>query len=288
MSARQELHSYISRIERRLRLGTLLRGAAILTSAALGATVVVVILANARAFSGGSVAGGRLILFCILAAAAAFGLAIPISRLSRRRAVSQAELRFPEFQQRLVTFMDKDDSEPFLDLLAADTLDVASGAEPAALAPNTTLLAMAGAGVGAMGVLLWLTWPDQDSWVMARTCCGPDRDGAAPRTTCRSAPATRSSAATPINCHRANRRAAVAARCAVCALQSTSKWEPVVMQPRAAQQVTSSCSRACRRTWIRRSGREELTAFQYPRRRSPSVKQIKVTYHYPDWTGLKT
>ena len=51
MSVRDQLNSYIQRLERRLRLGALLRGAAILTSVALAATVVLVLIANALAFS---------------------------------------------------------------------------------------------------------------------------------------------------------------------------------------------------------------------------------------------
>ncbi len=107
MNARQELDSYISQLERRVRLDTLSRGAAILAATALGATVVLVLLANLRAFSEGSVIGARLTLVCILVFAASMGLAIPISRLSRRRAARKAEEMFPEFQQRLVTFAEK-------------------------------------------------------------------------------------------------------------------------------------------------------------------------------------
>ena len=116
MNARQELDSYISQLERRVRLDTLSRGAAIVAAAALGATGVLVLLANARAFSAGSVIGARLILFCILVFAASLGLAIPISRLSRRRAARKAEEMFPEFKQRLVTFAEKKgDADAFLE-----------------------------------------------------------------------------------------------------------------------------------------------------------------------------
>src|SRR5580692_3615550 len=156
MSARQELDSYIRQLERRVRLDTLSRGAAILASAALGATVLLVLLANARAFSGGTVVGARLVLVCILLLAAGFGLAIPVARLSRRRAARRAEKTFPEFQERLVTFTERDDAEPFVELLAADTLDVAREARPAALAPTAKLLAAIGTGLAAVAVLVWL------------------------------------------------------------------------------------------------------------------------------------
>src|ERR1700681_1686541 len=151
MNARQELDSYISQLERRVRLDTLSRGASILAAAALGTTIVLVLLANLRAFSEGSVIGARLTLFCVLVFAASVGLAIPISRLSRRRAAKKAEDLFPEFQQRLVTFAEKrGDSEGFVELLAADTLDVASCAPPAALAPATRLVAVLGAGIDSL------------------------------------------------------------------------------------------------------------------------------------------
>ena len=51
MSSRDQLDSYIAQLEGRLRLGALLRGAAILTSVALAATVVLVLIANHFAFS---------------------------------------------------------------------------------------------------------------------------------------------------------------------------------------------------------------------------------------------
>src|SRR6185295_17829512 len=157
MSARQELDSYVSQLEKRLRIGTLSRGAAILTSAALGTTIVLVLAANALAFSEGSLTGARLALFCALASAAIFGLVVPIARLSRRRAIGKAEEMFPQFQQRLVTFAEREDEDdPFLPLLAADALDVASGVEPAALAPNARVLALLGVGVASAAVLIWM------------------------------------------------------------------------------------------------------------------------------------
>src|SRR5438477_7745781 len=101
MSARQELNSYVTRLERRLRLGTLSRGTAIVVGAALGATVVLAGALSALAFPGGSVTGARLLLFVGLALAVVFGLGIPFSRLTRVRAAKKAEEVFPGFQQRL-------------------------------------------------------------------------------------------------------------------------------------------------------------------------------------------
>jgi hypothetical protein len=104
MSIRDQLNSYIKLLEKRLRLGALFRGAAILTSVALVATVLLVLITNALAFSRWSITSARVILLFVLALAVSFGIAIPLSALSRRRAARKAEAMFPEFQQRLVTF----------------------------------------------------------------------------------------------------------------------------------------------------------------------------------------
>src|ERR1700692_1342051 len=51
MSFREQLHAYIAQLEQRLRWSTVLRGIAILTGGALVATLVLVAIANALAFS---------------------------------------------------------------------------------------------------------------------------------------------------------------------------------------------------------------------------------------------
>src|SRR5438445_12382970 len=91
MSARQELNAYVTRLERRLRLGTVSRGTAIVVGAALGSTIVLALALSALAFSDGSIAGARFVLFIGLALAAVFGLGIPFSRLTRVRAARTAE-----------------------------------------------------------------------------------------------------------------------------------------------------------------------------------------------------
>src|SRR5580658_9827200 len=116
MSFREQLHAYITQLEKRLRWSALLRGVAILTGSALLATLVLVTIANTRAFSNGSVA--------------AAGLAFPLRRLTRRRAVGTAEATFPQFQQRLSTFSERDGQDPFIELLAGDALSVAQSAQP--------------------------------------------------------------------------------------------------------------------------------------------------------------
>src|SRR5580692_11986039 len=139
MSFREQLHAYIAQLEQRLRLSTMLRGFAILTGGALLATLVLVAIANALAFSNGSVTAARFALILILAIAAAAGLALPLRRLTRPRVIRTAEAAFPQFQQRLTTFTERDGQDPFIELLAGDTLQVAQSAEPKEMVSDSRL-----------------------------------------------------------------------------------------------------------------------------------------------------
>src|ERR1700738_1705591 len=94
------ISEYLERIERRLRALAVSRGAALTGVAALAFTILGAMLANYFAFSAGSIAWARLLLFLALAAALGSGLIIPLLRLNRRRAARAAEQHCPQFEQR--------------------------------------------------------------------------------------------------------------------------------------------------------------------------------------------
>ena len=100
----------------------------------------------------------RILLLIVLAFAVGFGLAVPLYGLDRRRAVGTAEVEFPEFQERLVTFTerDRDGRDPFIELLAADTMSIAQKAEPKRLFSDTKLFASIATGGGSLAVLVWM------------------------------------------------------------------------------------------------------------------------------------
>src|ERR1700693_2631269 len=156
MNFREQLHAYIAELEKRLRWSTLLRGVAILTGSALVATLVLVTIANALAFSQGIVSAARFGLILILAIAAAAGLALPLRRLTRRRAVGTAEAAFPQVEQRLTTFAEREGRDPFIELRAADTLNVAQSAEPKLLVTDRRLQFSLGTALGALAILIWM------------------------------------------------------------------------------------------------------------------------------------
>ena len=69
MSNHSELNSYIAQLQKRLRLGAWLRGAAIFTGTALLVTVVLVLVLNRFAFPAHGVTAARLAIFVALAVA---------------------------------------------------------------------------------------------------------------------------------------------------------------------------------------------------------------------------
>ena len=145
MSRRDELNSYIVRLQQRLRLGAWLRGAAIFTGTALIVTVALVLLLNQLAFPSQASQKRDWHSSLALAAAVAFGIALPLIRLTRARAVRRAETANPELEQRLTTFQERErnnDNDPFLELLAADTISQAQYAKPCSLVPDNRLFAL--------------------------------------------------------------------------------------------------------------------------------------------------
>src|SRR3954452_24428023 len=133
MKPLDRLSDYLGAIERRLRLLALTRGIAVTAAFALVLTVVAVLIANQFAFSNPSVIGARVFLFLGIALAIGIALIVPVIRLNRRHAARRVEFHHPQFEERLLTFTERiehNPSDPFLELLASDTLRVAQTAEP--------------------------------------------------------------------------------------------------------------------------------------------------------------
>jgi hypothetical protein len=293
MSTRDQLNSYLQELERRLRLGAILRGAAILTSAALVTTIVLVLIANLFAFSSGSVISARTLLFLVVAAAACVGIILPLQRLNRRQAAHTAENAFPQFEQRLVTFAERDETrrDPFLELLAADTLAIARNAEPERLLPKKILLVSLGVGLASLAVLLWmiLAGPGYMGYGSHLLWVG-QRSGVAPMYELRVIPGDASVrrnsdelvTALPIGIQ--TDKARLYAR-----YQSTTKWEQVQMQPQSNGSGFQFLFAGLPENveYYVEAGALHSRHFNIRVVDLPGVKQIRVTYRYPNWTGLQ-
>ncbi len=293
MSLREQLHAYIAQLEERLRWNTWLRGLAIFAGSALVATLVMVTIANALAFSHGSVTAARFGLILILAIAAGAGLALPLRRLTRRRTVGTAEAAFPQFEQRLTTFAERDGQDPFIELLAADTLNVAQSAEPKLLVTDRRLQFSLGTAVAAVAILVWIiaAGPGFLGYGASLLWTGPHSDKPAlydlrvtPGRRRRAAPRRPAGFGAPIGLNSPNVK--LYAR-----FQSSAKWEEIAMQAQAAGSFAGGyqflfAGLPENVEYYVTAGAMTSKHFNIRVSDLPSVKQIRVTYHYPAWTGM--
>jgi hypothetical protein len=293
MTAREQLHAYIAQLEQRLRWSTVLRGFAILTGGALVATLVLVTIANALAFSHGSVTAARFTLILILAIAAGAGLALPLHRLTRRRAIGTAEAAFPQFQQRLTTFAERDGQDPFIELLAGDTLGIAQSAEPKQMVTGRRLWISLGAGAGAFVVLVWMiaSGPGFLGYGASLLWTGPHRDK----------PALYDLRVTPgdavVRRHADQMVSALPTGLRAPSVklharfQSSSKWEEIAMQSKAFGSFAGGYEFLLAGLpenveYYVTAGAMTSKHFNIRVTDLPAVKQIRVTYHFPAWTGM--
>ncbi len=296
MSYSSELNSYIAQVRQRLQLGAWLRGTTLFAGTALVVTLVLVLVLNRLAFPAHGVAYGRLALILALAVVAAFGLAIPLTRLTRTWAVRRAEKAHPDLEQRLSTFHDRESKgdDPFLELLAADTLARTQELQPSAMAPANHLFAMGGAGLACLGALLWMITaaPGYVGYGASLLWTGGKKD-TAPLYAISVEPGNttvRRNSDQLITAHIKGMQPAQARLFARYA--SASGWEPVTMQliPGSATGATYQFVLAGLPESVEYYvSAGPLVSPHYKVRvvDLPSVKDIHVTYHYPAWTGLK-
>ncbi len=294
MNNRSELDSYITRLQQRLRAGVWLRGAAIFTATALAITVALVLLLNRFAFPAHGVTAGRLTILVALAAAAVVGIVLPVIGVTREWAVGKAEAANPGLEQRLTTFEEqvRKSNDPFLELLAADTLAHTKQTEPHSLVPDNRLFALGGAGVACLAVLVWMI-ADGPGYLGYGAAMLWTNSSAAPLYAIRVTPGNvtvRRNSDQLITAHVTGMHPDQARLFAHYA--SASGWEPVAMQDEhdtgggtTYQFVFAGLPETVE--YYVAAG--PLVSRHYKLRvlDLPSLKQIKVTYHYPAWTGMK-
>jgi hypothetical protein len=292
MTARQQLNTYIEQLQRRLRLRAFLRGAAILALSALVTTVVLVLIANALAFSKASLAGGRIILFLVIAGCIVFACALPFLRLNRRRTAWETEAAVPSFEQRLVTLAERgpEDREPFAELLAADTLAIAREAEATSVVPNKKLLISLGTAIASLGVLIWmiLAGPGYLGYGAALLWAGDA--GAAPLYDLRVSPGDATVRRNSDQLISVQPRGFQTGGVRLYArYESASKWEQLPMQPQPGtsnfQFLFAGLPEGVE--YYVEAGPLRSRHFNLRVTDLPAVKQIRVTYHFPSWTGMQ-
>jgi hypothetical protein len=296
MNTREQLNQYLRGLESRLRLQVVSKGVAVALGVALGATVALVLITNAFAFSTTSLVVARITLFLALAVALGMALVMPLIRLNQRRAAGRAESVFPGFQERLVTYVERRDSgaDPFIDLLAADTLQHAPQAPPSQVVTPKSLFAFATSAGAAGAVLLWLilAGPGFLGYGASMLWAGPPKDpnlqGGFYRITVDPGDKlVRRRSDQPI---RATLMGFQAPEVRLMArYKSSAKWEQAPMLPRANDSSYEYLFAAVPEPveyYVEAAGVRSKT-YKLDVIDLAGVKNIKVTYHYPSWLGKK-
>ena len=290
MSAIEDLRSYAKQLQDRFRLGVVARGGALFAAVALVATLVLTLIISRFAFTSASLWSARVVLLLALGFVATFALAIPLWHWSQRWWTRRAEQAFPQFEQRLVTFneRDRDGGEPFLELLAADTMRVARTAAVEAAVSARVLHASLVVGVLSLAVLVWLVsaGPGYLGYGAAAIWRGPPAEpfyslhvNPGDATVRRHADqlVTAEIPGLPSRTLRIHVR-----------YQSATKWEDTTMQQRPAtpgfQFLFAGIPEDVE--YYVESGSIQTPHFRLRVADIPTVKQIRVTYHHPDWMHL--
>jgi hypothetical protein len=293
MNTRDQLNHYLDGLETRLRWLTVSKGVAIALGVALLATLSMVWFTNALAFSSTSITIARVVLFLALAAALGFALVLPLLRLNQKRTASRAESTFPEFDQRLLTYIERGEArDPMLELLARDAVSVANRTEPERVAPRTNIFAFATAG-GAAGVaLLWLILaaPGFLGYGSSLLWAGlPKGINGASFYDIRVEPGNKLVRRKADQMITATLTGFQAPQVRLFArYKSTSKWEEAAMIPRSsgtAYEFLFASLPEPVEYYVEAAGVKSKT-FKLEVADLPGIKNIKVTYHYPAWLGL--
>ncbi len=289
------LSDYLGRVERRLRVLTLSKGAAITAAAALIFTVLAVLLANAFAFSNPSVAGARVILFVALALALGAGLVVPLLRLNRRNAAKETERQFPEFEERLLTFTERARSnpdDPFLPLLAADTLEVSRKAEPARVAGGNRIISFLAGAAGSLAILIWLgtSGPGFLGYGTSLLWGRLPKGELTPYYDISVQPGNHTVRRLADQMIDAQLKGFQAQHVRMFAkYASSSKWEQADMRPQAGGTGYEFLIAGVPESldYYVEAGGVKSKQYHLKVVDLPGIKNLKVTYHFPGWTGMR-
>ena len=295
MNPLDRLSEYLRAVEKRLRVLAWTRGAAIAAGAALVSTIVLVLIANSFAFSSSSMLASRTVLFLALALALGGGLLLPLLRLNSRRAAREAEQKFPEFEQRLLTFSERKNSnasDPFLELLAADTLEAARNAEPARVTTPQAILSFASLAAGAVLFLIWLGMAGPGFWGYGTSLlwAGPPKAESHAFYDIVVQPGDRTVRRRSEQLVTARLVGFTAPHAKLFAKYgSGAKWEEAAMRPQPDSpnhEFLFSGIPESLEYYVEAGGVKSKT-YKLNVIDLPGVKKIRVTYHYPTWSGMK-
>jgi hypothetical protein len=302
MTARERLDQYLAQLGRRLRLAVYARGFAVAAAAVLLITCVTVLLLERQNFAPSVAISGRTLLVLVLIAVAVTLLWMPLRRFRRDNGAGVFEERLPGQHGRIATYLDIRRREsagqvaPLAELLAEDANQIAESTPPEAIVTDRRIgitSVVAGGGVLALAALLAFG-PGLWGYGTRYLLLGADLP--------REAVPVRSIAVKPGDAT-VRRNSDMAIRATVEGFTPTEaavfvrfadqqQWERAPMQPasettghRAEFQFHLYAVRAPLEYYVEadgtRSTQHKVAVVDLPR-----IEKVRLTYNYPDWTGL--
>ncbi|MGH8237641.1 MAG: hypothetical protein ACREXP_11555, partial [Steroidobacteraceae bacterium] len=299
MSARERLETYLDALRTRLRIHIYARAAAIAVAGILAITAFTVWTLQRQEFAPAIALAGRVAIGVLLACVIAALLWRPLRRLRRDEGAHVFEQRLPDENGRIHTYLDGKRREsqglatPLLSLLAADAVTIAERTPPYEIVSSRRIAAGMLVACAALGVLVTLLVAGPAYWGFG------SRHLLLGRELPRNAVPVRSVTVTPGNAT-VRRNSDLAIRAAVegfhprdvavfVRFADRQDWERAPMQP-----STESDSRFEFRLYAvrgplqyyvdaegTRSGEHSVAVVDLPR-----IERVKLTYEYPQWTGL--
>ena len=294
MTEQAKLEAYLAAFRRRLMKLVVARGVAVLALAALLLTLAAVYLGIRQAFASELVIGARILLVLILGLVTSVALIYPLRVLRRTQGIREIEKRAPGFDGRIETYQGltrTGSSSPFLGLLAEDTLRLARALPislrvpkweisiPTALAVMAVMilvgLAAFGPGNWRYGVRhLWAGWALTDTLPPQRIVVAPGDKAVR-----RGGDLAISAVAEGFDPIRAD----------VFALfDGSNAWESAPMERLDGEEfdfVFFGIRQPLRYYVVAAGIRSAEYAVNVVD--LPLVRNIKLTYHYPNWTQLE-
>ena len=293
MTALEQLNRYLRRVEFRLRLFAASRGFALLAGTSLLLTLLLVWISNRFQFAQGVVMPLRILLFLAVAAVISFALAIPLSKLTRKRVTSIAERDIPGFGERLLTAVEKPDStNPFTELVAEEALGIAQANPPESLKASGWLWGLLGGGAVAAGILVWLIAAGPGFWGYGASLLwtGSANHSKRPLYDIAVQPGNRTIRRKSDQAITARLEGFSADKVVVHARRAGGlKWEEAVMEPAAGSSTYRFlfANVSDPMEYYVRAGASESKHFRIAVKDLPAVKRVKVRLHYPSALGLQ-
>ncbi|MDY6945422.1 MAG: hypothetical protein SXG53_06865 [Pseudomonadota bacterium] len=299
MTSRERLESYLAALRGRLRSHILLQAGAAIAAGTLLVTCAAVWLFNREEFAPSVAISARVALLLLLALVAVLLVWMPLRRLASDDGARVFEERLPEERGRIQTYLDSKRREarghasPLIELLAADAATIAEKTPPTAIISQQRLLAVAAvAGVAVIALALLLSvGPSYWGFGSRHLLLGAELPREAitlKRITVLPGDAT------------VRRNSDIAIRATVDGFRpeqtqvfvrfaDQQRWEAAPM--RAAEQgefdfklyaVRGPLTYYVQADGVR-SGEHSIGVVDLPR-----IERVRLTYSYPEWTGLES